>query len=124
MSDRTWNDVERSDEPFWSAHVLTPTSGALTVELLQRAMDNIAARGPQPIILTTSVSMLEGAGRSIGWPELEAHFEELARAAAHSIFGNIALDVRSAVTPMAAGRYAIGGEWPFSVAAWSEPETL
>ncbi len=118
--DDTYNGLSRSDVPFWSSYVKA-SSGALTLEMMRDFANSITTAEPRPMIITTSISVIEGAGRGIGWPELEAHFEELARGAAHSIFGNIALDIRSTVTPMAAGRYAIGGEWPFSVAEWSEP---
>lgn len=119
----TWNDVERSAAPMWRSYV-TSTAGVLTLDMLQKFADSAMQRVASPTIITTSVAVIEGAGRGLGWPDLDAHFEALARGAAHSIFGNIALDVRQAVTPMAAGKYVLGGEWPFRVVEWSKPQTI
>ncbi len=121
--DKTFGDLTRSDVPSWKSYV-TSSSGALTLDMLNRACDAITAHQHAPTVITTSVAVVEGAGRCIGWPYLDAHFEELAQGAAHSIFGNIALDVRQAVTPMAAGLCVLGGEWPFHVAEWSKPQTI
>lgn len=122
----TFDDLERSDRPFWSASLPEATaSGALTPDTFRRALEAIEGRtAPQPTYFLTSAAIIEAAGNGIGYPELDAHFERLARGAAHTIFGNIALNVRDAVTPMQAGRYAIGGEWPFRVAEWSLPQRV
>lgn len=107
----TYNDLERSDVAFWRSQQATGASRPLTLADLQ-AVD-VALSAEVPRVFLTSLAMLEEAGRGIGWPDLEAHFEALARGAAHTIFGNIALDVRQAVTARAAGEYALGGTWPF-----------
>jgi len=119
----TFNDLKRSDHPFFRSYVQS-SSGALTLDMMIDALNRLVPREYAPIVLTTSLPVLEGAGRGIGWPDLDAHFEELARGAAHTIFGNIALNVRQSVTAAAAGRYVLGGQWPFRVAEWSKSQTI
>ncbi len=121
----TYADLSRSKRPFWRADLHSPVARALTLDMVRRFVAQLEARdaGTRQTIITTSVSLIEGAGRSMGWPDLEAHFEAVARGAAHAIFGNIGLDVRAAVTAMAAGRYVLGGEWPFRVVEWSKPRS-
>jgi len=115
----TYNDLERSDVAFWGTQHATGGGRALTLADLQAVIDKPAAEAPT--VFVTSIAMLEGAGRGMGWPALDAHFEAIARGAAHAIFGNIALDVRQAVTARAAGEYVLVGRWPFPAATWSEP---
>jgi hypothetical protein len=111
------DDFERSAIPFWRAELLPATSRPLTFEDMQRA----DAVSPSIQTMLVSRPMLEGAGRGIGWPDLDAHFEAIARGAAHTIFGNIALDVPQAVTAYDAGLYALAGTWPFAAVEWSAP---
>lgn len=122
----TYHDLDRATSSFWrSAPPGATSSRPLTRADLETACDQFTQHHATPTTtIVLSMATLRAAGRGLGYPDLEIVFERWARAAAHTIFGNITIHIPDLVTEEAAGRYALGGAWPFDVASWSAPQTL
>jgi hypothetical protein len=104
-------DLSRATNPFWDAQVPSTATGALTMESLRYAFDqcsNLPVQRPGYFILNMSTIL---AAAPLGQEMLDNHFAERAKGAARHIFGNLLAPVDAE----AAGRYVIGGEWPYVI---------